>query len=102
MNVVERMNPSGRMGKLEEAEAGGGRGSKGRKERRRRKTPGGVWWKGGGPGLAGVGLGDGGRLRIVWGTLPVRSIPHKTRQRGLHNWEKRGGVRATLVIFECI
>ena len=58
MNVVERTNPSGRMGKLEETEAGGEEEVKGGKREGEGRPQGGLWWKGG--DLAGLGLGDAG------------------------------------------
>jgi hypothetical protein len=52
MNVVERTNPSGRMGKLEETEAGEGRSEREKKEEGGQT---GAAWERRGVGLTGPG-----------------------------------------------
>jgi hypothetical protein len=99
MNVVERTNPSGRMGKLEETEAG--EEVKGGKERRR--TTRGV----GKEGALTSKLGDGGRgSRIVWAVWAVRLNTTQTQattrgKRGLLHYPRNSTTVLSTTASNC-
>lgn len=94
MNVVERTNPSGRMGKLEETEAGeevkGGEG-RGGEEREGEQNPRGGWRKGG-------GLTGPGGCKANTGT---KQAPRTTGYAGLRR-KGRAPLHSSRVLRICV